>query len=262
MKILFACLFIFLLAAKVCPQHLDILPDTIIYDKYYADAQSHQFSLSKDFGSRQWFGNIGAVVPLFDFKYEGHLLQVSAASTAFNTIIKTPGHIQVYTVDYIVDFFFDYNINPRLPVRFILGHHSAHYSDDGITELFNYPISYVRDYTGLHVQYKFGSAKLYAGYYYNFHIEPETDKKNTFQLGADKFISISPSIELYVAVDFKFKQEVRFIPTQSLQAGIKIASGERKAIRAAYTFRSGFDERGQLYNKKDCRHSAGVYLDF
>ncbi len=262
MKIYLICCIIIFDAVIAFSQHLEILPDTIIYDRYYADQQSHQFSLSKDFGSRQWYGNIGAVIPLFNFEYENHLLQVSAASTVFNTIIKTPGHIQVFTVDYIVDFFFDYNISPQLPVRFVFGHHSAHYSDDGITELFQYPISYVRDYTGLHLQYKFSSAKIYAGYYFNFHIEPEADKKNTFQFGADKGFQINPLIELYAAVDFKFKQEVKFTPTQSLQAGIKIFSGKRRALRAAYTLRNGYDERGQLYNKKDCRHSAGIYLDF
>lgn len=262
MKIYLICCLTIAASAGVFPQTLNILPEKIIYEKYFADARSHQLSLSKNLGNNQWLGNIGAVIPVIDLKYEGHLLQVSAAATVFNTVIKTPGHIQVFTVDYLVDFYFDYEIRPGTPLRFIFGHHSAHFSDDGITELFHSPISYVRDYVGLHLQYKFSSGKIYAGYYYNYHIEPEINKKNDFQLGGDRFFNICRYADFYFAADFKFKQETEFTPLQSYQAGVKIFSGSRRALRTAYGFSTGFDERGQFYNKKEKIHSIGIFLDF
>jgi hypothetical protein len=243
-------------------QTIDILPEKIIYNKYYADALSHQFSLSKDFESSQWFGNVGAVVPVLDLNYRDHLLQISAASTVYNTIIKTPGHIQVYTVDYLVDFFFDYNIHAQIPVRFIFGHLSAHYSDDGIVELNNYPLSYVRDYIGLHSQYNFIDTKIYGGVYYNFHIEPELSKKITYQLGGDRFFKVIYLFDLYVAADFKLKSEVGYVVTQSYQIGLKLSGSNRRAVRLGYTFRDGYEERGQLYNIKDKKHMLGIFLDF
>jgi len=262
MKICFTfCLFL-IAASGLSAQSLDIFPENILFQKYYADALSHQFSLSRNFENREWYGNVGAVIPVFDIKYERHLLQVSAASTIFNTIIKTPGHMQVYTVDYLVDFFFDYNILTQMPVRFIFGHLSAHYSDDGIIQMMNYPVNYARDYVGLHLQYKFNGAKIYAGYYHNFHIEPAVDKKNTFQLGGDKFFNVYSFIDIYAAVDFKIKSETDYTPTQSYQAGIRILPGKFRALRAAYTFRNGYEERGQLYNKKDSKHTFGLFLDF
>jgi len=262
MKKLFFYAFLLIMGNTVLGQHLELLPENILYEKYYADALSHQFSLSKHLESREWFGNVGAVLPVFDLSYESHLLQVSAASTVFNTIIKTPGHIQVYTVDYLIDFFFDYNLASDIPVRFIFGHLSAHYSDDGITQLNNFPISYVRDYVGLHIQYRFSDAKVYAGTYYNFHIEPELEKKATFQIGGDKFINIHDYADVYGAIDLKMKSETDYTPTQSYQAGIRISQNTRRALRISYTYRTGFEERGQLYNLRDAKHSLGINLDF
>jgi hypothetical protein len=251
-----------ILSASVLPQSLNLLPEKVLFEKYYADALSHQFSLLKHLQSNQWFGNVGASIPVFDINYKTHLLQISAASTVYNTVIKTPGHIQVYTVDYLVDFFFDYNLAHNLPVRFVFGHLSAHYSDDGIIELNYYPISYVRDYVGLHLQYKMSNAKVYAGMYHNFHIEPEVEKQNTYQVGGDKFISLNSFIDLYGALDFKLKSEADYTPTQSYQLGFRFSSDHRRSLRAAYTYRTGFEERGQLYNIRDKKHSLGVYLDF
>jgi hypothetical protein len=261
MKFFFSCLLVFIPLLFVFPQHIEIFPDRAIYQKSFADALSHQFSLNKDLQSREWFGNVGAIINLADLNFADQTFQVSAASTIFNTIIKTPGHIQVYTVDYLVDFFFDYEPYENTAVRFLFGHLSAHYSDDGIVELNNYPISYVRDYVGLYAQYKFKSSKIYTGITYNFHIEPETAGGNTFQIGGDKFFNIFYMIDLYAAVDFKIKAEVDYSPTQSYQAGIKLYENQARAIRIAYTFRNGFEERGQLYNIRDRKHSFGIYLD-
>lgn len=133
---------------------LKLFPEKKIFERHIADAISHQVSLSKHFESTQWFANIGVNIPVFDVSLYNYDLQISAATTIYNTIIKTPGHIQVYTVDYLVDFYFDTKITNDLAARFIFGHLSAHFSDDGIVELGNNPISYVRDYIGLSGQYK------------------------------------------------------------------------------------------------------------
>jgi hypothetical protein len=254
-------LLVLFISSLLPAQKITLLPEKVIFDKYYADALSHQFSISKHLESSEWFGNVGISIPAFNLEYKQHLLQISAASTIFNTVIKTPGHIQVYTVDYLVDFFFDYNISTNIPVRFVFGHLSAHYSDDGITELNNYPISYVRDYVGLHIQYLCNDSKVYAGFYHNFHIEPEAGKQNNFQFGADKFFRIYDIVEIYGAIDMKMKAESDFTPVQSYQAGFRLSHGYLRALRFAYTFRSGFEERGQLYDIRDKKQSLGIFLD-
>ncbi|MBL1213827.1 MAG: hypothetical protein HND52_10770 [Ignavibacteriae bacterium] len=243
---------------------LKFFPEKKVFERHYADAISHQVSLSKHFESTEWFANIGVNIPVFDislFKYE---VQASASTTIFNTIIKTPGHIQVYTVDYLVDFYFDTKITEDLAARFIFGHLSAHFSDDGIVELGNSPISYVRDYIGLSGQYKINqlNGKIYFTGFYNFHNEPPRDKHSTFQVGFDAGHYFLKSLKGYFAFDLKVKSEVNNGTTQSFQAGVIFPSDQRFKFRFAYTHRRGFEERGQLYNQKDIKNSLGIYIDF
>lgn len=241
-----------------------VFPQKKLFEKYYADAVSHQFSIAKHLESREWFGNIGANLALLDLTLINHVYQLSAAATVLNTVIKTPGHIQVYTIDYLVDFYADSKINDRLIGRFIFGHLSAHYSDDGIVELNNFPISYVRDYVGLHAQFLLPEiyGKVYAGGYYNFHNEPVTDKHSTYQVGFDGGYPLLPELMAYAAVDIKIKSEVDFGTTQSFQLGLKFPVNGFISARFAFTHRRGFEERGQIFNRKDIKNSLGIYLDF
>jgi len=243
---------------------IDAFPSLKLYEKYFADALSPQFSISKHFESNQWFGNIGGELSLFNLSILNFELQSSIGTTVFNTLIKTPGHIQVFTVDYRVDFNFDTEIYEDLFVRFILGHVSAHFADDGITQLKRFPISYVRDYIGLHLERQLPilNGKIYLGSFYNYHNEPALNKHTTFQLGGDGGFRISKNVLLYAAIDIKVKSEVNNGTTQSYQLGFRFPYGEKMYFRLAYTHRRGFEERGQLYNIKDNKNLLGLFIDF
>ena len=243
---------------------ISVFPDEKKYEKYFADAISHQFSLNKHLESNQWFGNIGAELAIFDISYDNLTTQISAGATVYNTLIKTPGHIQVFTVDYLVDFYGDIEIYNNLFSRFIFGHLSAHFSDDGITQLNYFPVSYVRDYVGLHFQKQFPekNSKIYIGGFWNFHNEPKTEKHYTFQLGGDYAYQLLDEIALFSAVDIKFKSEVEYATTQSYQIGIIFPYNKNTKLRIAYTYRRGYEERGQLFNLKDNKSMLGFYIDF
>lgn len=243
---------------------VDVFPQQKIYKKYYADAVSHQFSIAKHLESREWFGNIGANLAIFNVGLYDQVFQLSAGATVLNTIIKTPGHIQVYTVDYLVDFYADSKLTDQLIGRFIFGHLSAHYSDDGIVELNNIPISYVRDYVGIHAQFLLPdiNGKIYAGGFYNFHNEPVLDKHSTYQFGFDGGYFLIENLLLFAAVDIKIKSEVNFGTTQSYQTGLRFPVNGFISARLAYTHRRGFEERGQIFNQTDIKNSFGLFLDF
>lgn len=264
-RLLFLCTFI-IFSSIGHGQEIHLLPEKKIYKKYYADAISHQFSVAKNLDNREWSGNIGGCFPVLNIEIFNQLFQISVAATVFNTLIKTPGHIKVYTVDYRVDFFIDTKIMDNLLIRNTWGHLSAHYSDDGVIELKQFPINYVRDYTGLHTEYFIPKiyGKIYAGGYYNFHNEPKLDKHTTFQFGGDAgYFFNSQKILFYGAFDIKLKSEVNNGTTQSFQIGIKYKSAaDKSSIRVAYTHSRGFEERGQLYNLKSVRNFIGIYYDF
>lgn len=262
--LLLLCILFF---TKTFSQELnfDFFPAKKLYSKSYADALEHQFSLNKQLETAQWFGNIGGYLPIVDITLnKKYSLQVSAASTVLNTLIIKGKHIQVYTVDYQVDFFGDIEIKDDMIFRFVWGHLSAHYSDDGITELGFYPISYVRDYCGIKLQQKFPrvNGKIYGGAIYNFHNEPRTNRHMTYTVGGDASLKVSDSFFLYGAVDIKIKSEVFFGTTQSFQIGLRSKEVNGKSFRIAYTHRRGFEERGQIYIQKDNKNSIGFYFDF
>ena len=266
MKKIVPFVFLLFLSNSAFCQNFEIklFPEKKIFERHFADAISHQVSLSKHFESTEWFANIGVNIPVFDVGLYNYDLQVSAATTIYNTIIKTPGHIQVYTVDYLVDFYFDTKITNDIAARFIFGHLSAHFSDDGIVELGNSPISYVRDYIGLSGQYKIDklNGKIYFTGFYNFHNEPPRNKHSTFQFGFDAGHYLLKSLKAYFAFDIKIKSEVNNGTTQSFQAGVIFPAEQRFKFRLALTHRRGFEERGQLYYLKDIKNSLGIYIDF
>lgn len=266
MKRLICALALPLFFSQLFSQNIqvDVFPVKKFYEKYYADAISHQFSLSKHLESTEWNGNIGAQFPLFNFKIDSSSFQISVGATVYNTLIKTPGHVQVFTVDYLVDFYADYKLTENLIARFIWGHLSAHFSDDGITQLNYQPVSYVRDYAGFHTQYLLPeiNGKVYVGGFYNFHNEPEVGRHFTYQIGCDAGYPLFKDFFVYAAVDIKIKSEVNYGTTRSFQAGFRYPNSNKYSFRLAYTHRAGFEERGQLYNISKNKNFLGFYFDF
>jgi hypothetical protein len=241
-----------------------VFPGKKIYQKYYADAISHQFSILKHFESNEWYGNIGSDKPLLNFSINDNLYQFTVAATVFSTLKITPPHIQVFTADYLVDFFLDRNFGDDYLLRFNWGHMSAHFADDGILQLNQTSINYVRDYIGLQGEKLIDliNGKVYAAATYNFHNEPQKNKHTRFQLGFDAGKTMSENILLYFAFDIKMKAEVNNGTTKAFQIGFKYPQNGDSFIRLAYTFRTGYDERGQLYEETSSRNLLGLYLDF
>ena len=63
-------------------------------------------------------------------------------------------------------------------------------------------------------------------------------------------------------MDIKFKSEVEWATTQSYQIGFKILDKDPRAIRFAYTYRTGIEDRGQFYKDRVKLSLIGVYFDF
>ena len=241
-----------------------IFPGEKLYKMYYADAITHQFSLLKDFGSNDWYGNIGSNQPLLNFDINNNTYQITIAATVFNTLKIKPPHIQVFTADYLVDLFLDTDLGHNYLMRFNWGHVSAHFVDDGILQLNQTSINYIRDYISLQAEKIISiiNGKIYIAATYNFHNEPRKSKHYRLQLGFDAGKNIADDIILYLAFDFKLKAEVNNGTTKALQIGLRFHNNSGSSIRLAYTYRSGYEERGQLYNLINHQNLLGLYFDF
>jgi hypothetical protein len=249
-------LLLLLLSNRVFSQStFKVFPEKKIYQK---------FSLIKDLGTNEWNGNIGSNQPLLNLNVNDNVYQLTIAATVFSTLKFTPPHIEVFTADYLVDFFLDKNLGNNYLIRFNWGHMSAHFVDDGISQSGQNSINYVRDYLGLQAEKLINEikGKIYVAATYNFHNEPRKNKHYRLQLGFDAGKNIAGNILMYFAFDFKLKAEVNNGTTKAFQIGFKYPDNGNSSIRLAYTFRAGYDERGQLYDLINHKNILGLYFDF
>ena len=241
----------------------DIFPGEKVFPMFTADALAHGMSIGRVTNNSEWIGSIGAALPLVQANVWGRSWQLGASATAFNRIIKTPGHITVYTIDYKVDFPLDLRLR-SLALRVALGHVSSHFADDGIEILDEQSISYVRDYVTFAAAYDIPllAGYVYAGADWNYHFEPTTEPW-ILQIGGEGAnLKLNGWARLFAAFDVKFRQNLSWGTTQSYEAGIRFFVKQRYALRLAYTFRTGFEERGQFYDQKESVHLVSLFIDF
>jgi hypothetical protein len=263
------CLCVFVIAVAAClPLHaqpsVEFFPGHKLYPAYRADALAHQLSLSRVTDNREWIGVIGGLLPLLEIAEPGFTMQVGLGASVFNRILKTPGHITVQTIDYRIDFPFDFLLG-AFTIRVGYGHISNHYADDGLEILGLRSINAVKDYVQLGVARWVSLVRgdLYIGAAFNYHNEPLPDRRWMFQAGSNfGNYPLTSWLTVYGAIDIKIKEEVRWGTTQSYQAGLAFVPRGGYAIRLAYTHRTGFEERGQVYDQSVTANLVSLTIDF
>jgi hypothetical protein len=241
-----------------------MLPGAKIFPRFTADALAHGISLARVTDNRDWIGTIGGAVAVSEVRWPRVSVQAGVAVTTFNRMIKTPGHITVNTIDYKVDFPLDLRLS-QWAFRLGLGHISSHFADDGIEILGQHSIQSAKDYMNAGAAYDIPVIRgyVYASAYYNYHVLPYPDKKWIWEWGLDAANTpLAGWAELYVAVDLKVKQENDWGSTQSYECGVRLFARGPYALRVAYTFRTGFEERGQLFDRRVVANLLSLHLDF
>jgi hypothetical protein len=74
-------------------------------------------------------------------------------------------------------------------------------------------------------------------------------------------LSLVGPLSMYAAVDVKWKQEVSWGSTQSFQVGVRFDPGGAVRISLAYTHRRGFEERGQVFDRKRTDNLLTIAID-
>jgi len=104
---------------------------------------------------------------------------------------------------------------------------------------------------------------VYGGGRFDFHTLPETKKHWVFQVGCEAGnIPVLPWLSLYVALDFRFREETAFRSTQSYQIGAKLFERSTGTVRVTYTYRTGADDRGLFYRETADLSLLGFSIDF
>jgi hypothetical protein len=244
--------------------HIIIFPGHKIFPQFTADGLSHQLSLSRVTENRDWIGAVGGSIPIAQFNTPGTVLQGSVAVTIFNRLVKTPGHLTVYTVDYKVDFPIDIRLS-SLALRFAVGHISCHFADDAIEQFGKQSIQHVNDYVTLAAAYDVPAigGYVYGRFNYSYGTQPVQHKPWLLQVGAHLGnLPLHDEVTLYGAFDLKVKEEVGWGSIRSIQVGIRLFPRMQYGLRLAYTLRTGFEERGQFYLNKVTNNLLSAFIDF
>jgi hypothetical protein len=239
-------------------------PAEHLFPRLTADGTAHQLGIAKDLQSRLWVGTVGAQRPVMQLSLGSVDLQAGIGATVQTSLIRKSPLLQVVTVDFFIDFPVDIRLSPSLTLRTGYGHHSAHLADDGIELLDIHSLNYAKDYVSLAAAYALPCIRgfVYGGGRMDFHSLPETTSHWVLHWGSEfARVSLLPSLTLYAAVDFRFKEENAWRSTQSYQIGMKLFSSPTGALRIAYTYRTGVDDRGQFYRQITDLSMLGVYLD-
>jgi hypothetical protein len=187
------------------------------------------------------------------------------AATVYATLYRKPDVVEVHTACFFVDFLFDIQISEYLTLRTGYGHYSSHLVDDGVDKLQISAINYAKDYIPLVAAYRIIDPNiwLYGGIRFDTYTIPEYQKRWNMQFGIQggNFL-ITKDIKLYSALDIKFKSEASWGSIQSYQVGLKFFESFSNALRIAYTYRTGLDDRGQFYKEHVKLSTLGLYFDF
>ncbi len=240
-------------------------PQQRLFPRLLADGTSHQLGIDKDLLTRQWLGHVGAMRPVAEVTFCGHAVQAGIGATVHTSILREPGVLQVVTADFSVDFPVDIKVSETLVLRTGYGHFSAHLVDDGIEILQKQSVNYAKDFLTLLGAFALPvlGGHVYGGGRWDFHSLPEESSHWVVQCGLEAGnVLLRPDVRLYAAMDIKLKSEVAWGSTQSYQFGIKFFERSGSALRVAYTYRTGFDDRGQFYRERTTFSLVGVFFDF
>ena len=243
---------------------VQFFPGRKIFPRFTADGLSHGLSLSRVTENREWIGAVGGSIPVLQLNIRDATMQGSVAVTIFNRLIKTPGHLTVYTVDYKVDFPIDIRFSD-LALRAAVGHISCHFADDAIEILGKRSIQHVNDYVTLAAAYDIPQilGYVYAGCNYSYATQPVPHKPWLLQIGADvAHVALHEDISVYAALDLKVREEVGWGSTRSIQVGFRLFPRMNYQLRLAYTLRMGYEDRGQFYLNRETLNLVSAFLDF
>jgi hypothetical protein len=242
----------------------EYFPARKLFPHLTADGLAHQLSLSRVTENHDWIAAIGGAIPMAQLNLTDAKIQGGVAVTIFNRLVKTPGKLEVYTVDYKVDIPFDIRLND-FTLRFALGHISCHFADDAIEIFGKRSIQHVNDYFTVAAAYDVEPIRgyVYGGFNYSYGTQPIQHKPWLLQVGAHfGNVEVHEDILLYGALDVKVREENGWGSTRSIQIGARFFPHHRVGARLAYTHREGFEERGQFYLNTTTLNLISAFIDF
>ncbi|MBC7382609.1 MAG: DUF1207 domain-containing protein [Bacteroidia bacterium] len=244
-----------------------MLPNKKLVPLFTADARAHRLSIQKILENNSYLASMGGIFPIIQVQRKNKALQLCMAGTTYIGLKRYINHGSVVNTDFFVDIYADAKISDHFLMRLGTGHTSQHLSDDAIVNggIFT---NYARDYHQLFGIYKNNKYRLfvYGGGLFNYNFKVDTidiSNKFLFQFGFEHVpFKLGSNQYIFYAADFKWREELNYRSTQHYQFGYKYQKNGLRALRIAYNYSTGVEERGQFYKQNITFSSIGLYLDF
>lgn len=244
---------------------ITLFPEKHLVHEFIADGSAHRFSIAKAFQGSHIHASVGGTLPLLESRILGTRMQLSLGASV-STQLHPQQNIAVISTEFYLDYLLiDIQWTPNLFSRLGMGHTSHHLGDNALTLLQGrMPIDFSRDYIKGFLGYMDDGTRIYAGadYGYGFVIEHPVSKHWLIQAGLEKtMVRFGEGLQVFGAIDIKFRQEDAFGSTQRFQTGIEFRNGTERLFRLALTHQTGLEERGQFHGERTIITTLGIVIE-
>jgi hypothetical protein len=217
--------------------------------------------------------DIGTSADIFLYKSGKEYLSFGADLFTYTRLRgKSSFHFPVETIDYLFGINSGYKIvddDKEYGFRFRFSHISAHLVDGAFdNNIKNWrngrsPRTYSRELFELFPFYRFNGLRIYTGFTYLVHVNPDFVGKGIYQMGFDYFTDkfIAGVITPFLAYDFKLIKINKYSGNNILAAGIKFGSYYSKGISLTVSYYSGKSVHGEYFNLNESYTTLGINLD-
>ncbi|MBI3123452.1 MAG: DUF1207 domain-containing protein [Ignavibacteriales bacterium] len=182
-------------------------------------------------------------------------------------------HFPVDAVDYLFGLNFgfnksvhDYSFGARLRLSHISAHFvDGHYDkDNSVWRNGRTPRVYSREFVEVMPFYQFRQLRMYVGFTYLFHVDPEVQHHDLYQAGFDYYRKdlFGSDLSPYLAYDLKQTGAIRSTPNHSFNAGIKFGKPYGRGVSLYFQYYSGFSIHGEYFDFREKYAGIGLNLDF
>ncbi|MEW6194700.1 MAG: DUF1207 domain-containing protein [Bacteroidota bacterium] len=274
MKKYFALFVLLITINSFAQEKMELFPDNLNIQPFTANILEPKLGFLIQFSKNELRLDIGNSIDLFRYyKNENETFSLGADLFTYTLLRgETNFHFPVDAVDYLFGFNGSYKVvneNYEYGARLRISHISAHFVDghyDGTNSRWRddlNPRVYSREFVELMPYYKFNSLRVYTGFTYLFHVDPEYIGKMNYQFGFDYFANdfISESITPFFGYDIKLVDIDKFTANNSLSAGIKIGKVHGKGLSLYFNYYAGKSIHGEYFNFNKEYSALGINLD-
>jgi hypothetical protein len=266
-------LVIFVLSSVMFSQSLKIFPGELNIDPYTANTIEPKLGFMFKNSGNELRLDIGNTIDIARLETTSGDFSFGADLFTWTLLRKQENfHFPVDAVDYLFGLNFgykksfpDYSYGTRIRLSHISAHLvDGHYDKTNMVWLNNQlPRVYSREFIEMMPFYELSDLRMYLGFTYLYHVDPEVDCRTQYQAGFEYFKKdfICNNLSPFVAYDARLTNGFSQSPNHSINAGVKFGTPYGRGVRLYFNYYSGMNIHGEYYDFKEEYSGIGLNLD-